>query len=53
MRLITLKKEQNYFSKFSAFASSAAFALIFHFKLCSFSWRGSARIFLVPGRRVL
>jgi len=36
MRFITLKKEQNNYSKCSAFASSAAFVLIFHFKFYSF-----------------
>jgi len=42
MRFITLKerkkKKKNY-SKCSVFTFVAAFALIFHVKLCSFRWR--------------
>jgi len=43
MCFITLKKEQNNCNK--CFASSAAFALIFHFKLCSFCWWGAQECF--------
>jgi len=43
MRFIALKKYQNSYSKYSAFASSEAF---FQFKLCSFCCRGVQEYFL-------
>jgi len=48
MHFITLEKEQNKYTVKSVFASSAAFTLIFHFKLFSFVDGGRKNIFLAP-----
>jgi len=42
--LLLSKKKQNNYSKYSAFVSSALFAPIFHYKLCSFCSRGRKNI---------
>jgi len=51
MRFITLKKEQNNYSKCSVFASFALLHLFFTSNSVVLL-SGRARLFLVPGRKV-
>jgi len=50
--LLPSKKDQNNYRKCFAFASSAAFALISHFKLYILFVDGGARIFLASRRSI-